>query len=873
MFWERIHSTRLRLKSLIDRRRLDRDLEDEIAFHLAMREQKYRQSEMTDSGGSREARLRFGNPSLWKEISRDMWTFVSVENLVKDLRYGARVLLKNRGFTVVAVITLALGIGATTAIFSVVDGILLNTTPFKDPGRLVSITEMEPFLPDAPVSPPDFCDWKAQSTVFERIGVVSDRGFILTGGGPPERLVGAQVSTDYFQMLGIEPVLGRDFSAEEDDPSHQDTVLISSELWKSRFGGAPDVVGKALTLSGSSYKVIGVMPAGLKLDYPSPQVWEPVSCKTKMLTQNRGTHFISVVGRLKTGTSIKQAQSEMDTIASGLSNQYPASNDGIGVHVTPLAEAETTDVRSGLLLLLAAVGFVLLIVCANVANLQLVRMSARQREMAVRAAVGASRTRLVHQLLTEGLLLALAGGALGLAVAYGLVPLLARNLPRNVTGVWDVRVNGEVMLFTLALAVATAVLFGIFPALRLSRPNLNDALASSQRQTAGAAHRRLRSSLVVSEMALALLLLVSAGLMFRSFILLRRDNPGFDPRGALTMRVALPAYKYKEPQQAAFFKEALDKISTMPGVVAAGAVSTLPGENGSSSGIHVAGQPEPADGQRPLVGTYTATPEYFHAAAIQLLGGRVFTESDDAKSPLVTVIDKRLAEQYFPGENPIGRRVNFWGKDFEIVGVVGNVKEHGFNENMAEAYASEAQLPGSSMSLVVRTAVDPLSLTNSVTGAVQSVDSDQPVWDVSALETVYDEGQLHARLNTSLFMAFGLLALILSAVGIYGVMSYSAAQRTHEIGIRMAMGARPAEVMRLMLGQGASLALLGVGIGVVASIGLTRLMSTLLFGVKATDPITFAAASIVLILVGLAACYVPARRATSIDPMRALRDQ
>ncbi|HYL98565.1 MAG TPA: ABC transporter permease [Blastocatellia bacterium] len=871
MFSEWTHRTWLRLKALVQRRRLEHDLEDEIAFHLAMREENYRDAGMTAGEAHNAVRRRVGNVVLWKEISHDMWTFVSLENLLQDLRYGARVLLKNPGFTVVAVITLALGIGANAAIFSVVNGVLLNTVPFKDSGQLVSITEMEPELADAPVSAPDFCDWKTQNSAFATMSAVITTGFNLTGSGPPERLIAAGVSTDFFPMLGVQPVMGRDFSPEEDDPNHQQTALISYALWQSHFGGDRATVGKSMTLGGRSFTIIGVMPAGLKLDYPQPQVWIPVSCQTRTMIGNRGTHFMGVWGRLKPNVTIKQAQAEMDTIAKRLEQQYPASNSGLGVHVMSLAQAETTDVRPRLLLLLGAVGFVLLIVCANVANLQLVRASARQREIAVRAAIGASRARLIHQLLTEGLLLALTGGALGLGLAYISVPLLARSLPKNVTEMWDIRVNGEVMLFTFGLAVITAVLFGIIPAFRSSRPNLNDALGSSQRQTAGAAHQRLRALLVIGEVAVALLLLVSAGLMFRSSLLLRADYPGFDTRNVLTMRVDLQSYKYKEDdQQAAFFKQAIEKISALPGVESAGGTTSLPGENGGSSGLQIVGEPAPADNQKPLAGTYVVTPGYFRAAGIKLLEGRLFTEADDAKSAPVTIIDQRLVDKYFKDQNPIGRHVNV-DKDREIIGVVGTVKEQGFNENMPELYFPNSQLPNSSLELVIKTGVEPLSLTNSVTGAIQSVDHDQPVRRVSSLQAVYEEGQLGSKLSTTLFVAFGLLALTLAAVGIYGVMAYSASQRTHEIGIRMAMGARPGDVMGLMLRQGAFLGLIGAGIGIGASLLLTRFLSGLLFGVKPTDPLTFGAAALVLILVALAACYLPARRATGVDPIKALR--
>jgi putative ABC transport system permease protein len=886
-----LNATWLRIRTLIHRKRLDRDLEDEIAFHLAMREEKYRQEGIGGPAGRAAAHHRFGNPTLYKETSRDMWTFRMwtfrrLETVLQDLQYGLRILAKNPGFTAIAIVTLALGIGANSAVFSVVNGVLLNAVPFRDSGRLVTITEMEPFLADAPVSPEDFCDWKAQADLFERIVALEEwRSFSVTGGGPPEQVPAYAVSTDYFQMLGVTPALGRDFSLNEDELANQHTALISYALWQRRFGGDRGIVGQAINLSDESYSILGVMPQAFKTGYPEPQVWVPISCQSAFVAGSRGSHFMGVLAKLKPGVTIARAQAEMDTIASRLQQQYPDSNDRLGAHVIPLTQAATAEIRPGLLLLLSAVGFVLLIACANVANLQLVRASARQRELAVRAAIGATRGRLVRQLLVEGLLLALAGGAGGLLLAYLAVPLLVRSLPESVSGTWNIAVDGRIIAFTIALSVVTALLFGIAPAFQSSRPNLNDALASSQRYSAGSGHRRLRNLLVVAETSLALVLLIGAGLMFRSFMLLQRDNPGFNPHNVLTMGVDLPEAKYPTASSfkpdvysawlstqriTPFFNQALKAIEALPGVTAAGGCNQLPGQNGNSSGLAVTGQPAPK-GARPLVGTYVVTPGYFRAAEIPLVEGRVFADTDEAKGPPVVVIDRRLSDQFFPGQDAVGQRVSIWGADRQIVGVVGNVKEHGFNENMPEIYFPFAQIASSSLALVVRTGVGSASLGASVTGAIQSIDSDQPVHHIRTLEQIYDIGLLQTRLSTALLVVFALLALVLAGVGTYGVVSYTASQRTHEIGIRMAMGATRHDVMQLVVGQGARLALIGVGIGLIMALVVTRWMASLLFQVSAKDPATFVVVAILLTGVALLACYFPARRATSVDPMSSLR--
>lgn len=869
---ESLNNLKLRLKAVFTRRQLDRDLDDELAFHLAMRQEKYASELGLSKDESRlAAKRKFGNDAIIKEGIREMWSFISIETLLQDVRYGARMLRKNPGFTVVAVLTLALGIGANSAIFSVVNAVLLHTIPFKDPGRLVSITEMEPFLADAPVSPADFCDWSVQNDVFEKTSLLNEGRFSFTGQGSPEQLPGATVSTNFFQMLGVEPVLGRDFSGAEDNAGNQSVALISYSLWQRRFSGDKSVLGKSMVLDGKSYSIIGVTPT-LKFDHPDPEVWFPVSCQTKGILESRGTHYAAVWARLKPGVTVQRAQSEMDAIAKGLENKYPDSNSGLGVHVVPLAQSQTADLRAGLLLLLSAVLFVLLIACANVANLQLARSSSRQHELAVRAAVGASRARLIHQLLTEGLLLSLTGGLLGLALAYVAVPLLARRLPEYVVAIWSIKVDGSVVLFTFLISVGTAIIFGLVPAFKSSRPDLNDALGSSRRFSP-AGHNRIRNFLVVAETAIALLLLVSAGLMLRSFLMLSADNPGFNPEGALTFRIDLPDYKYPGEKQPLFFKQAVEKIRALPGVIAAAGTQNLPGQNGNSSGVEIVGQPSLPSGHKPLVGTMVVTNGYFRTASVPIIQGRDFQETDDLKNPLVVIIDRRFAEHYFKGLNPIGQQVRLYGKDMQIIGIAENVKEHGFNANMPELYLSESQAPSSGMAIIARTSVDPESLAKSMEDAVHSIDSDQPVYAFRTLHAVFDENLMPVRLNTTLLVAFGLLALLLAAVGTYGVVSYSTSQRNHEIGIRLAMGATPSDVLRLIVFQGGRIALLGVGLGVAGSLLVTRWMSSLLFGIRPTDLPTFAVAAVALSLVGLLACYLPARRAISGDPLSALRSE
>ncbi|HEV2388308.1 MAG TPA: ABC transporter permease [Candidatus Acidoferrales bacterium] len=864
-----------RLGGLFGRKRSENELAAELESHLALHVEDNLRAGMAPTEARRQALVKLGGLEQAKELYRERRGIPALETLGQDLRYGARMLRASPGFTLVAILTLALGIGANSAIFSVVNAVLLHTLPFLHPERLVNITEMEPFLADAPVASADFCDWKAQSASFDHVvAVVPFRG-ILTGDGPPAELTAMGVSTDFLPMLGIEPVLGRGFSPEEDSPAHRNVVILSYEFWRDRFGSDPGVIGRTIALGGQSKTVIGVLPADLNFGYPSPQLLAATSCQVKPMATRRGNHFMDVWARLKPGVSVRQAQAEMDTIAARLARQYPDSNAGEGVHVQPLSERFAAPARAALLLLLGAVAFVLLIACVNVANLQVVRASARRKEVAVRAALGATRGRLVRQLLTENLLLGLSGGAMGLLFSAWGVEALKLGLPPDLTGTWKIGIDGTVVAFAFALAVLASVLFGLAPAIDASRVSLNAALGSAGRLTAGLASHRLRSLLVVAETALALVLLVGAGLMFRSFLLLSADYPGFNPHGALTMRVDLPSSKYpKDAQQAAFFQQALARVRALPGVVAAGGGSSLPGQNNSSTELVIVGRPAPPSGRNPLVGFTIVTPGYFAAAELPLLRGRLFIDADTAGSAPAVIVDQRLARTYFARRDAIGQQLHIMGKDrVTIVGVVGNVKEHGFNENMPELYLPEAQFPGSSLALVVRSAGNPMALAAGVAGAIRATDTDQPVDRVQTLEQVYEAVLLGSRLNAFLLVSFGLLALVLAAVGTYGVISFAAGQRTQEMGIRMVLGASRTEILKLVMNQGARLSLVGVAIGIAGALALTHLMASVLFEVKPTDPTTFAGAATALMLAALGASWLPALRAMNTEPAAALRHE
>ncbi|HEV2915208.1 MAG TPA: ABC transporter permease [Pyrinomonadaceae bacterium] len=798
-----------------------------------------------------------------------------MNTLLQDLRYGIRMLLKNPGFAFVAVIALALGIGANAAIFSVVNAVLLRSLPYDDPERLIVVKENKPpQFPEFSVSPGNFLDWQKQNTVFEKLAAIRGYSYNLVDKGEPERLRGARISAGLFEMLGVKPARGRSFLAEEDQPGHETVAILSHALWQRRFGADEKIIGQAITMNATSYTVIGIMPPTFQFPDRETELWTPVAFDAQQ-AQQHGAHYISVVGRLKRGVSLQQASTEMSAIAGRLAQSYPDSNAGWGVTLFPMQEYEAREIKPALLVLLGAVALVLLIACANVANLLLARATARQREIAIRTALGASRWRVIRQLLTESILLAIVGGGVGLLLAvWGVDLLLALappDLPRGQGSALDARVLG----FTILITLLTGVVFGLAPALQSSRPNLNETLKEGGRGTTGG-HHRVRSSLVITEVALALVLLIGAGLLIRSFYRLQQVNPGFNPKNALTVSVSLPAKKYAEDdQQAAFFSQLIERVSALPGVVAVGATQSLPIQGDYVLGFNIQGRPPDAPGEEPSTNYYAVNSEYFKAMGIPLLRGRLFTEQDKKDAPRVAVINETMAKKFFPGEDPIGKGINVTNgpeRFREIVGIVGDVKQYGLDQpTTAQTYEPYLQAPFSAMTLIVRTEGNPTALNAGVRGQVLSIDKDQPVSRIRTLEEVISESVAKQRFSMLLLGVFAVVALVLAAVGLYGVMSYAVTQRTHEIGIRMALGAQQKDVLRLVVGHGMILAMVGVGIGLLASFALTRVMTTLLFGVGATDPLTFLVIPALLTIVALGASFFPARRAMKVDPMIALR--
>jgi putative ABC transport system permease protein len=802
-----------------------------------------------------------------------------MQTLWQDLRYGARMLLKKPGFTLIAVITLALGIGANAAIFSVVNAVLLRPLPFKEPDKLMLIRETKlPQFPEFSVSPGNFLDWRKQNTVFERLVAFSGVSFNLVGADDPEQIRGMKVTDGFFAMLGAQPQVGRDFLPEEDQPGRDNVVILSHGLWQRRFGGDPKILNQTLTLSGQSYIVIGVMPATFRFGGSDLELWTPMAF-TPQQAQNHGGHWLGAIGRLKPGATEDQARAEMIAIAGRLAAQYPDANTGWSVKLMPLLEYTVRSLKPALIVLLCAVAFVLLIACANVANLLLARAAGRQKEIAIRTAIGAGRARIVRQLLTESALLALLGGAAGLLLAKWGMDLLLKLAPQGLPRISNVSLDGRALAFTAVVTLLTGVIFGIVPALQSSRPNLNETMNDTGRgSTEGKRRQLVRGALVVLEVASALVLLVGAGLLIKSFWRLQQVDPGFNPNNALTMSVSLPRAKYPEDaQRVAFFRQLLEKVGALPGVQAAGATNPLPMAGDTVYAFVVQGRAPLPPGAGQSTNFYAVSADYFKAMGIRLLRGRLLTERDAKDSPHVAVINETMAKKIFPDEDPIGKRITFDGGDnnsdwHEIVGIVGDVKQYGLDQaTPLQTYESYTQQTSPSMTLIARTAGDPASLTAAIRNAVLQIDKEQPVANVRTLDQILSTSVAQQRFSTLLLGTFAAVAMLLAAVGIYGVLSYAVTQRTQEIGIRVALGAARSDVLRLVVGAGMRLTLIGVAAGLAAAFALTRLMSTMLFGVSAGDPMTFGLIALLLVTVALLACWIPARRATKVDPMVALR--
>ncbi len=810
-----------------------------------------------------------------------------MESIYKDLRFSLRVLINSPGFTFVAILTLALGIGANSAVFSIVNSVLLKPLPYQDPDKLVVALHGG----TSPVSPADFFDWKRQANSFEQLAAAEIWGPNLTGRDRPEQIQALRATDNLFALLGVQPVLGRGFLPGEDQPGAQPVVVLSQGLWQRRFGGDQKILGQTLTLDGNSYTVIGVMPPGFQFPMfwaTNAEMWAPLVIADR--TGNRAARSLRIFGRLKPDVSLAQAQTEMSAITARLTEQYPKTNTESNVSVIPLKKKVVGDVQPTLLVLLSAVGLVLLIACINIANLLLARASGREKEIAVRLALGATRFRLVRQMLTESLLLALIGGGAGLLLAFWSVNLFLSALPEGtLPRSKAISLDTPALVFTLLLTLLTGLFFGLAPAWQATRPDLNEALkAGGRNAAANPGSHRLRSLLVVSQVALALMLLIGAGLLIRSFMKLQSVDPGFSPRNVLTMTVSVAGSAESDgARRAVFYQQLLERIDGLPGVESSSAINHLPLDGdvwGFSFSIE--GRPAPEPGERMRAAYRVALPGYFHTMGISLDRGRDFTDRDTKDAPGVIIINETLARRYWPNEDPIGKRIKMGSAESDaewlsIAGVVKDVKQEEWTEEpgnevylpflQEEDYLTNPKPHYAYLTLVARTSSDPAALAAQVRNEVWAIDKNLPVSRVATMEQVIAEQLWRPRFLMLLLGSFASVALLLAAVGIYGVMSYAVARRTHEIGIRMALGAQAGDVLRLVVGQALALALTGVAAGLAAAFALTRVVSGLLFGVSATDPLIFIAIPLILTGVALAACFIPARRAARVDPMVALR--
>ena len=801
------------------------------------------------------------------------------DEMFQDVRYGVRMMLKHPGFTFIAVLTLALGIGANTAIFSIVNAVLLRPFPYQAPERLVILQERVSGPGFSP-SYPNFVDWRTQNTTFDSIAAVrGNESFNFTGAGEPERLQGRLVSAEFFSTLGIKPMPGRDFLAEDDRPGASPAAILSYGFWQRRFGGDESIIGKQLTLNNQSFTVVGITPQDFQFGAEA-DVSVPIGLSAERFRARGSDPGTGVVARLRPDSSQQQAETELNQIAARLEQQYPETNKGRRVLLTPLHESFVGDVRQPLLILLAAVGLVLLIACANVANLLLARSSTRQKEMALRVALGAARGRIVRQLLTESILLAALGTGLGILLAFWGTGFIASQLPDGIPRLREAQVDAPVLVFTLVVSMLTGLLFGLAPALQASRPNLTEGLKEGDRGSSGR-RQRLRSGLVIGEVALTLTLLVGAGLLLQSFRRVLQVDPGFKAQNLLTMQVSV---SNPDGQQVAnFFEQLQQRVRELPGVRAVAVSNGLPFGVANFPTFIVEGRPETEN--KPSGIRYSVSPDYFQTLGIELIKGRVFTPQDTTNTPTVVIVDEVLAQRYFPNEDAIGKRLKQspTSPGLEIVGIVRHVEPNSLDAQApapAQFYLNFNQIPAERLpgsvrriNLLTRTEVEPASLATAVRGQIAALNKDQAVFNEQTMEQIVAQSVAPRRFSMLLLTVFAVVALALASIGLYGLMSYAVAQRAREIGVRMALGAQTGNVLRLVIGQGMKLVLAGVSLGLVASVALSRTIENLLFDVSATDPATFAAIALLLSLVALLACWIPARRATRVDPMVALRHE
>jgi predicted permease len=884
-----------RFCGMFGRARAEDEFSAELESHLQMHIEDNLRFGMSAEEARRDALIKLGGIEQTKQAHREREGLPWLDIIWQDIRFGMRMLRKNPRFTAIAVLTLTLGIGANTAIFSIVNGVLLNPLPFPHPEQLIFLHESKPNFETGSISLPNFQDWRKDNHTFSTISAFRGYYFGLTGMGPAEQLDGQFMTSDFFETLGVKPILGRTFTRAEELPGSGPVVIISQGLWQRKFGSSPDVLGKGIMLEGKNYTIIGVVPASFRIsvfNLRNRDVYVPIGQWKNPVLNNRDAGLgIRAIARLKPGVSIEQAKADMQRVTANLTRAFPDVDKDVSAKLIPLKEQMVGDVRPLLMVLLAAVGFVLLIACVNVASLMLARFTGRMREFAVRAALGASRTRVIRQLLTESLMLATAGGSLGLLLAVFGTRTGLKFLPTALPRADEIGLDCRVLLFTIAISLVAGVLFGLVPALKMSQAAPHSALKEGGRGASTARHRT-QSIFVITEMAIALVLLIGAGLMVRSLAQLWNVNPGFNPHNVLTFGYTLPpSLLHGDPDTIrTVYHEFDNKLAAVPGIRSVSqSWGSMPFNGDDERFFWREGQPKPdAKNQMPMALNYIVGPDYLKVMDVPLKRGRFFTEHDDAKSPPVAIIDDTFARKYFPDEDPIGKRIVLDGatdRKLEIIGVVGHVKQWGLDALLDSKFPLQAQLytpwmqapdsfvqmaPGG-INAMVRYSGTSVDTVAAIRHILDQMSGQQIMYDPQTMDSIISDSLADRRFAMILLGAFAALALLLASVGIYGVIAYVVEQRTQEIGIRMALGAQRTDVLRMMLWQGTRLALAGIASGIVSALLLTRLMSKLLYGVNATDPLTFTAVTALLVLVALAACFLPARRATRIDPMQALR--